>query len=129
MTTPCRFWGVLKLTLVICYFLDFPKELPIIRQNSMPKFYLDTPDENQMKDSALVKTSALTVKTPAPAEFNFDLQSVVQLQKDIQTSQAKQPPAPIHRETSKLNLLKDKILLKKSKSTLSASSLPHTNHM
>lgn len=109
--------------------IDFPKELPIIRQNSMPKFYLDTPDENQMKDSTLVKTSALTMKTPAPAEFNFDLQSVVQLQKDIQSSQAKQPPAPIHRETSKLNLLKDKILLKKSKSTLSASSLPHTNHM
>ncbi|XP_066259598.1 uncharacterized protein [Euwallacea similis] len=108
---------------------DFPKELPIIRQNSMPKFYLDTPDENQMKDSALVKSSVLTLQSPMPSEFSFDLQSVVQIEKERQTSQAKNPPVPIHRETSKLNLFKDKILLKKSKSTLSASSLPHTNHM
>ncbi|KAL1493885.1 hypothetical protein ABEB36_009569 [Hypothenemus hampei] len=107
---------------------DIPKELPIIRQNSMPKFYLDTPDENQMKDSSLIKSSAMALKSPMDNKFDFDLQSVVQMEKERQTTQARQPPAPIHRETSKLNLIKDKIL-KKSKSTISVSNLPHTNHM
>ncbi|CAH1128194.1 unnamed protein product [Ceutorhynchus assimilis] len=108
-----------------------PKELPIIRQNSMPKFYLDTPDENQIRDSTLMRQATLVLKSPmvASGEFNFDLYSVVQIEKDRQIIEAKNPPAPIHRETSKLNLLKDKIMLKKSKSTVSASNLPYSNHM
>ncbi|XP_050301785.1 uncharacterized protein LOC126739984 isoform X2 [Anthonomus grandis grandis] len=111
---------------------DFHKELPIIRQNSMPKFYLDTPDENQLKDSTLVKSTPLqALKSPmtSSSEFNFDLYSVVQIEKDRQSTQAKHPPVPIHRETSKLNLIKDKFLLKKSKSTVSASNLPYSNYM
>lgn len=95
----------------------------------MPKFYLDTPDENQMKDSSIVKTGVLVLQSPMPADFSFDLQSVVQIEKDRQSCTVKTPPAPIHRETSKLNLLKDKIMLKKSKSTISASTLPYTNHI
>ncbi|KAH1015580.1 uncharacterized protein LOC109543795 isoform X2 [Dendroctonus ponderosae] len=109
--------------------VDMPKELPIIRQNSMPKFYLDTPDENQLKDSSIVKNCVLVLQSPMPVDCSFDLQSVVQMEKDRQSSKVKTPPVPIHRETSKLNLLKDKIMLKKSKSTINASTLPYTNHM
>lgn len=111
---------------------DFPKELPIIRQSSVPKFYLDTPEENQFKSSAIVPNSAMILKSPmaASSEFNFDLYSVVQIEKDRQTTQVtKNPPVPIHRESSKLNLIKDKIMLKKSKSTVSASNLPYSNHI
>lgn len=111
---------------------DFPKELPIIRQNSMPKFYLDTPEENQIRTSSIMPIAALALKSPmtASSEFSFDLYSVVQIEKDRQSIQRpKTPPVPVHRESSRLHLIKDKIMLKKSKSTVSASTLPYSNHI
>ncbi|XP_076268590.1 uncharacterized protein LOC143201424 isoform X4 [Rhynchophorus ferrugineus] len=112
--------------------IDFPKELPIIRQNSVPKFYLDTPEENQIKDSTLVRNLSTVLKSPmtASSEINFDLKSVVQIEMDRQSTQiSRSPPVPIHRESSKLNLIKEKMKLKKSKSTVSANTLPYSNHM
>ncbi|XP_030758393.1 uncharacterized protein LOC115884074 [Sitophilus oryzae] len=112
--------------------IDFPKELPIIRQNSVPKFYLDTPDENQTKESTLVRNSASVLKSPmmVSSDFKFDLYSVVQMEKDrVFTEKVRTPPVPIHRESSKLNLIKEKMKLKKSKSTVSAVTLPYSNHI
>lgn len=61
---------------------DHKSEVPIIRQNSIPKFYLDTPTENQI-DSALVRSPSMALSSPvAPIEFIFDLKSVVQLERE-----------------------------------------------
>lgn len=121
--------------------LSLSQELPIIRQNSVPKFFLDSPDE-RYSESTLVK-SPLTVlqsaKVASP-EFKFDLKSVVHIQtKQEQEVKDKEKEKPtIHRAASKISLkeraaskisLKDKMLLRKSKSTLSASNLPHINHI
>ncbi|XP_060521329.1 uncharacterized protein LOC132698979 isoform X2 [Cylas formicarius] len=112
--------------------IDFPKEVPIIRQNSVPKFFMDSPEENQIRDSSLTKTPTTILKSPLTAslDFDFDLYSVVQIEKSrIAENANKAPPVPIHKESSKLSLIKDKMKLKKSKSTLSASNLPYTSHM
>nr|CAI5850250.1 unnamed protein product [Callosobruchus analis] len=110
--------------------IDYPKELPIIRQSSVPKFYLDTPEQNQT-ESTLIKTPLTALQSPMICDkdgFCFDLKSVVQMEKLKQQVQ-KENPNNIHRESSRLSHIKGKIKLRKSKSTLSANSLPYTNHI
>ncbi|CAH1972491.1 unnamed protein product [Acanthoscelides obtectus] len=110
--------------------IDFPKELPIIRQSSVPKFYLDTPEQNQT-ESSLIKTPLTALQSPMICDkdgFCFDLKSVVQMQNLKQQVQPENPNN-IHRESSRLTHIKEKIKLKKSKSTLSANNLPYTNHI
>lgn len=109
--------------------LDLPnKEVPIIRQHSVPKFFLETPEENQ---STLVNNlpSALVSPVTTSSEFSYDLYSIVQMAKSKQQEeQNKTPPVPIH-HANRLIQIKDRIRLKKSKSTLSASNIPHSNYM
>ncbi|VEN60836.1 unnamed protein product [Callosobruchus maculatus] len=110
--------------------IDYPKELPIIRQSSVPKFYLDTPEQNQT-ESTLIKTPLTALQSPMICDkdgFCFDLKSVVQMQK-LKQQVKKENPNNIHRESSRLSHIKGKIKLRKSKSTLSANSLPYTNHI
>lgn len=109
--------------------IDFPKEVPVIRQNSMPKFFLDTPEHNQT-ESSLVKGPLTSLRSPMVAKevFSYDLYSVVQREKTKSQSTPREI-APIHRESSRLALIKEKIKLKKSKSTVSASNIPHSNYI
>ncbi|KAJ8938749.1 hypothetical protein NQ314_011346 [Rhamnusium bicolor] len=109
--------------------IDFPKELPIIRQHSMPKFYLDTPEENQT-ESTLIKTPMTALQSPMvkKEEFSYDLYSVVQIEKTKNQENAKEV-IPIHRSPSKLSQIKGKIKLRKSKSTVSSSNIPHSNYI
>ncbi|KAJ8970431.1 hypothetical protein NQ317_014983 [Molorchus minor] len=61
--------------------IDYPKELPIIRQNSVPKFFLDTPEQNQT-ESTLIKSPLTSLQSPmVGTEHSFDLYSVVQMEK------------------------------------------------
>lgn len=116
--------------------LSLSQELPIIRQNSVPKFFLDSPDEHY-SESTIFKTplTALQSAKASSEGFTFDLKSVVQIEKDRQQleknkqlqTRAKDMPT-IHRVASKISL-KDRMKLRKSKSTLSASNLPHINHI
>nr|XP_023014539.1 uncharacterized protein LOC111504253 isoform X1 [Leptinotarsa decemlineata] len=112
--------------------IDFPKELPIIRQSSVPKFFVDTPEENQAPNT-LIKNPYTSLQSPMvqPQSFLYDLKSVVQIESSKQNTHGGDGNslAPVHRETSRLSQIKEKIKLKKSKSTLSASNLPHTNHI
>lgn len=105
--------------------IDFPKEVPVIRQNSMPKFFLDTPEHNQT-ESTLVKGQLTSLQSPMVVQekFSYDLYSVVQREK---TKTAPKEVVPIHRESSRLALIKNK--LKKSKSTVSATNIPHSNYI
>ncbi|XP_018564943.1 uncharacterized protein LOC108906214 isoform X2 [Anoplophora glabripennis] len=109
--------------------IDFPKEVPVIRQNSMPKFFLDTPEHNQT-ESTLVKGHLTSLQSPMVGndKFSYDLYSVVQREKTKSQSSPREI-VPIHRESSRLALIKEKIKLKKSKSTVSASNIPHSNYI
>ncbi|KAJ8924135.1 hypothetical protein NQ315_006919, partial [Exocentrus adspersus] len=109
--------------------IDFPKEVPVIRQNSMPKFFLDTPEHNQT-ESSLFRGALTSLQSPMVSndEFSYDLYSVVQMEKTKNQNSPKEV-APIHRESSRLRLIKEKIKLKKSKSTVSASNIPHSNYI
>ncbi|KAL3288821.1 hypothetical protein HHI36_003269 [Cryptolaemus montrouzieri] len=64
---------------------DHCREVPIIRQNSMPKFFLETPESHQI-ESAIFKptSSALTIPVPVTNRhgFVYDLSSVVQMEKE-----------------------------------------------
>lgn len=107
--------------------LSLSQELPIIRQNSVPKFFLDSPDEHYT-ESTLVKgpLTALQSAQVATKGFAFNLQSVVQIETERQ-QQEKEIPT-VHRVASKISL-KDRMKLRKSKSTVSASNVPHINYI
>ncbi|KAJ8943008.1 hypothetical protein NQ318_008326 [Aromia moschata] len=109
--------------------IDFPKEVPIIRQNSVPKFFLDTPERNQT-ESTLVKSPLTSLTSPMvkSSEFSYDLYSVVQMEK-IKSKSAPKEIVPIHRSPSRLSQIKGKIKLRKSKSTVSSSNIPHSNYI
>ncbi|KAG5889702.1 hypothetical protein JTB14_029732 [Gonioctena quinquepunctata] len=110
--------------------IDFPKDMPIIRQSSVPKFFVDTPEENQAP-TTLLKCPYTSLQSPmvCAAPFSYDLKSVVQIES------CKRNPAdcintvPIHKEPSRLSHIKEKIKLKKSRSTVSSSNIPHTNYI
>lgn len=108
--------------------LSLSQELPIIRQNSVPKFFLGSPDEHYT-ESTLLKTplTALQSTRVSPQGFSFDLKSVVQIEKDRQQQEKDFPT--VHRAVSSKLSIKDRIKLRKSKSTVSASNIPHTNYI
>ncbi|KAF5280875.1 hypothetical protein FQR65_LT03024 [Abscondita terminalis] len=117
-----------SLTLTI----DRNLELPIIRQVSMPKFYIETPESNQMdpnyfKEPSSVLTSPV-IKDPSDL---FDLRSIVQLEKDNRNSQSS-GVAPVHKHApqssshSRLSLIKEKLKTTKLKKQASTSNLPHS---
>ncbi|XP_056641422.1 uncharacterized protein LOC130448191 [Diorhabda sublineata] len=113
--------------------IDGSKEVPIIRQSSVPKFFLETPDTNQY-DSILVKSPLTALQSPIICKdgFCYDLKSVVQIESEkINVGEQDKKHIPlVHREsTSRLLQIKDKIKLKKSKSTVSTSNIPHTNYI
>ncbi|XP_017786356.1 PREDICTED: uncharacterized protein LOC108569348 [Nicrophorus vespilloides] len=64
-------------------------DMPIIRQSSFPKFYLDTPELNQVHDSSIIRSPIQALETPIQpnSEFKFDLRSVVQLEKERSMTQ------------------------------------------
>lgn len=100
-------------------------ELPLIRQASMPKFYLDTPDYT---DSAVVKTPG-TALSPVPTfRFDFDLRSVVQLEKDKEMEN-KAGHVPVHGDperSSRLAQIRGKLRPLKIKRQPSVSNLPNS---
>lgn len=105
-------------------------ELPLIRQLSMPKFYVT--DENQ-PDTALVKppTSALSPVQPQD-RFNFDLRSVVQMEKERDYSRMQESPrTPDVDKSSRLANIRGKLKpLKIKRQTSSVSVIPNTTlHM
>ncbi|XP_031344614.1 uncharacterized protein LOC116171773 isoform X1 [Photinus pyralis] len=107
--------------------IDRRHEIPIIRQASMPKFFIDTPevhtDPVAFREPSAVFISPLSVNHLSDP---FDLKSVVQLEKDNRNV----PAAPIHRQQSayfsRLSLIKDKLKAGKLTRQGSASNLPHS---
>lgn len=115
--------------------LDLPnKEVPIIRQHSVPKFFLDTPEDNQTTyESALVKNQSQVLTSPVSSAsgFTYDLYSIVQMAKakSQEDKNKLQSPAATHHSTNRLIQIKERIKLRKTKSMLSANTIPHTNYM
>lgn len=107
--------------------LSLSQELPIIRQNSVPKFFLDSPDEHY-SESTLVKTpmTALQSAKVSTGGFAFNLRSVVLMENERQKQEKEMPT--VHRAASKISL-KDRMKLRKSKSTVSASNIPYVNYI
>ncbi|XP_045460564.1 uncharacterized protein LOC123670986 isoform X2 [Harmonia axyridis] len=64
---------------------DRCREIPIIRQNSMPKFYLGSPEDHQI-ETAVFRTPSTALACPVPAindsGFVYNLSSVVQMEKE-----------------------------------------------
>ncbi|CAG9835913.1 unnamed protein product [Diabrotica balteata] len=114
--------------------INYPKEVPIIRQSSVPKFFVDTPEDNQ-QDSVLVKSPLAALQSPmiCKDKFCYDLKSVVHMEdeKIKQAEHARKIHPLVHRvsSSSKLAGIKDRIKLTKSKSTLSSSNIPHSHHI
>lgn len=107
--------------------IDRRHEIPIIRQASMPKFFIDTPevqtDPVAFREPSSVFLSPLSVTNLSDP---FDLKSVVQLEKDNRNV----PSAHIHRQQSayfsRLSLIKDKLKAGKLTRQGSTSNLPHS---
>ncbi|KAK4884027.1 hypothetical protein RN001_000298 [Aquatica leii] len=113
--------------------IDRTLELPIIRQVSMPKFYIDTPEANQMdpnyfKEPSSVLTSPV-IKDPSDL---YDLRSIVQLEKDNRNNLQSSSVVPVHKQQvpssahSRLSLIKEKLNTTKLKKQASTSNLPHS---
>lgn len=99
------------------------KELPLIRQSSVPKFYIATPELNQI-DSCVARTPSITLNTPILPQihkFNYDLSSVVQIHKELQSSFNRPNKPEVRRAMS----LKEKIKRQSSLISLNLAS----NHM
>ncbi|CAG9856226.1 unnamed protein product [Phyllotreta striolata] len=109
--------------------IDQPKEVPIIRQSSVPKFFLDTPDALQA-ESSLVRAPLTSLQSPRICGdgFCYDLKSVVQIERMLESEKGRRREAvpQVHRESS-TGKLSSIIKLKKSKS--SAGNLPHSNYI
>ncbi|KAK5648989.1 hypothetical protein RI129_003881 [Pyrocoelia pectoralis] len=107
--------------------IDRRHEIPIIRQASMPKFFIDSPDVQTdpiaFREPSTVFTSPLTVNNLSDP---FDLKSVVQIEKDNRNV----PPVPIHRHQSayfsRLSIIKDRLKTGKLTRQASTSNLPHS---
>ncbi|CAH0552016.1 unnamed protein product [Brassicogethes aeneus] len=103
-----------------------PKEVPIIRQQSMPKFYLDTPEDNQ-SDSTLCRAPSAILTSPVINNPNgYDLYSIVQIEK-TKSFCAPSECAPVHKESNRYQQIKEKMKLRKSKSTINTASLSNIN--
>ena len=102
-------------------------ELPLIRQSSIPKFYIDTPEVNQTESSIILTPStALTSPIrPNTGNFNFDLRSIVNIENE--RSQTKVET----RENKRLAQIRQKMNPLKIKRQSSTKILPAnvTTHM
>ncbi|XP_044263604.1 uncharacterized protein LOC123010631 isoform X1 [Tribolium madens] len=113
--------------------IDQPKEIPIIRQQSMPKFYVDTPEERDQQHTSMFRTpsSALASPVPKSSAFVYDLYSVVQMERERVKHMDTQ--VPVHRKesdrSSRLLQIRDKIKLRRVKSSLGTpvTNLPHSH--
>jgi hypothetical protein len=110
--------------------IDQPKEIPIIRQQSMPKFYLDTPDDQATTSMFRTPSVALTSPVPKSSAFVYDLYSVVQMERERVQNMDQ---VPVHRKeserSSRLLQIRDKIKLRRVKSSLGTpvTNLPHSH--
>lgn len=114
--------------------IDRTLELPVIRQISMPKFYIDTPEINQT-DSCILNapSTALTSPVVPRSQFGFfDLRSIVQMENEHRSSNPHHYPAvPVHRQgspISRLSLIKERLKSTKLKRQGSATNLPNSIH-
>ncbi|KAF2883295.1 hypothetical protein ILUMI_22884 [Ignelater luminosus] len=111
--------------------IDRNLELPIIRQVSMPKFYIDTPEANQLDSSVLMTPSATLMSPILPRSTqndSFDLRSVVQLENEYR-AQVQSVPVPVHKQLtppSRLSQIKEKLKSTKIKRQGSATNLPNS---
>lgn len=112
-------------------------ELPLVRQLSMPKFYLDTPDVQQT-DLLMGKSptsTALSPVQPGIGQFNFDLRSVVQMEKDKEKEKGDvKSSVPVHGEpdhrSSRLAQIREKLNPLKIKRQHSMTNVPNSSiHM
>lgn len=100
-------------------------ELPLIRQLSMPKFYLDTPDIHQ-KETTIVRSPSMALMSPVQPvnQFSFDLRSVVQMEKEKDQSRV-----PVHVEperSSRLAHMRGKLIPLKIKGHSPMSNVPNS---
>lgn len=108
-------------------------ELPLVRQLSMPKFYLDTPDVAHT-ETAIAKTpsTALSPVQPGLNQFNFDLRSVVQMEKEKEKGEVRMS-VPVHGEperSSRLAQIRGKLNPLKIKRQPSMTNVPNSSiHM
>lgn len=132
--------------------IDQPKELPLIRQQSMPKFYLDTPstdDEHHRiitaattVTSSMFRVPSVTLTSPVvpnnSSGFVYDLYSVVQMERARVQNCGNNNKVPVHSNydnhnnnkttSSRLMLIKEKIKLRRSKSTLGQYNINNNNN-
>lgn len=112
-------------------------ELPIIRQQSMPKFFIGAPEEHQIENTAF-KTPSSALSCPVPAYnkkgFVYDLSSVVQLEKEREMERIERNSASsttlnspnISADKYGRKQFRDKIVkLRRIKSTMSAFQTLH----
>lgn len=111
-------------------------ELPLVRQLSMPKFYLDTPDVAHAEPPTMGKSpsTALSPVQPGISQFNFDLRSVVQMEKDKEKEKEDaRVSVPVHGEperSSRLAQIREKLNPLKIKRQHSMTNVPNSSiHM
>lgn len=104
-------------------------EIPVIRQSSMPKFFLDTPEidtlhGNYSGERSSVLVSPVLGNSPT---YSFDLKSIVQIENEMMAQQSKPSTPKASRTSSRLNQVRKKlkpIIIKKP----SSKSLPDSIH-
>lgn len=106
-------------------------ELPLVRQLSVPKFYLDTPDAAQAELTAVKSpNTVLSPVQPGINRFNFDLRSVVQMEKEKGDARSS---VPVHGEperSSRLAQIRGKLNPLKIKRQPSMTNVPNSSiHM
>lgn len=116
-----------------CASLNFDHrlEIPVIRQSSVPKFYLDTPDVHQ-QESSILRSPSVTLSSPVKpkiGEFTYDLKSVVEMERERQRES--KSSIPVHKENSmkgqKFSQMKQR-LIPLVKRHASANNLPNSVH-
>lgn len=86
------------------FTFNISSELPLIRQLSMPKFYLETPEADQI-EATIAKTPSTALSPVQPhSRFDFDLRSVVQMEKEKDFSKS-QTHVPVHGESERSSRL------------------------
>ncbi|XP_018333152.1 uncharacterized protein LOC108742437 isoform X2 [Agrilus planipennis] len=103
-------------------------ELPIIKQQSMPKFYVDSPDASRLDISGSPSSVLVSPRIRKESKaYEYDLRSVVQIENE--KKKKIQQHAPIHKQMSqsKLQSIKDKLIRPqdKLKHQFSTGSLPN----
>lgn len=103
---------------------DHKLELPVIRQSSIPKFYLDSPAQHQIEASIGREPCNILTSPVLPNsnKFDFDLKSVVQMEKE----RVHRAPAPVHRQNSRLAKIGERLKPLKIKRHASTMNLPHS---